>query len=109
MTGAHQWEGKRRRAIRGQEPLLGENGKSRANFQRREVTFEMDVAFAYVDFSAKTQYLPAQHLWAKYNTNWNCGLTARKEGNYQRKSKREHRRYVPADRVYYIQSAYSFQ
>ena len=42
---------------------------------------------------------------------WSCGLTARKEGKHQRdsKPKRKLRRYVPADWVYYIQSAYPFQ
>ena len=60
--------------------------------------------------SAETQYLlTTRNLWTQNQTDWSCGLTARKEGTYQRGSNRKHRRYVPADRVYYIQSAYSFQ
>ena len=60
--------------------------------------------------SAETQYpLTTRNPWTEKQTERSCGLTARKEGTYQRSSQQKHRRYVPADRVYYIQSAYSFQ
>jgi len=66
----------------------------------------MDAALAVVDFSAETWF---QLACTQKHIEWSCGLTAGKEGNYQRSSQRKHRRDVPADRVYYIQSAYSFQ
>ena len=78
----------------------------------------MDIALAIVDFrqnpsvcrSAEAKYLlTTRNSWTEKQTDWSCGLTARKEGTYQRSPKQKYRRYVPADWVYYIQSAYPFQ
>lgn len=76
----------------------------------------MDIALAIVDLWQNLSFclLAENHLLARNpctqkHIEWSCGLTARKEGHYQRSSKRKRRRTVPADRVYYIQSAYPFQ
>ena len=58
-----------------------------------------------VDFSAETWF---QLAFAK-TQRMVLRPTAGKEKNYQHGSKRKRRRYVPADWVYYIQSAYPFQ
>lgn len=111
--------GQRRRESRGQEPLLGRTADhTQILFSERGEIIVMDIALAIVDFRQKPSVCrsaEAQHLlttrnpWTEKQTEWSCGLTARKEGTYQRGSKQKHRRYVPADRVYYIQSAYPFQ
>ena len=109
MTRAHQWENNAA-ANPGAGTAFGENGKSHANLSAKGgKKIVMDIALAIVDLPA--QNLPEQNPLAQNKTDWGCGLTARKEGNYQRssKSKRKRRRYVPADWVYYIQSSYPFQ
>ena len=88
---------------------FGENGKIHANLFRKGGNLVMDIALAIVDIPAQYPYLPEQNPLAQNKTDRGCGLTARKDGNYQYSSRRKHRRYVPADWVYYIQSAYSFQ
>ena len=101
--------GQRRREIRGQEPLLEENGKVHANtFSKGGKFIVMDIALAIVDLLAGNQHPPARKNRTDWKC-WKCGLTAGKERNYQRSSKGKLRRFVPADRVYYIQSAYLFQ
>ena len=88
----------RRREIRGQEPRLERTATHMQIYSVRGEVIEM-IALAIVDRPAPNK------------PKWSCGLTARKEGKYQRasKPKRKLRRYVPADWVYYIQSAYPFQ
>ena len=68
----------------------------------------MDIALAIVDILAGNQHPPARKNRTDWKC-WKCGLTAGKERNYQRNSKRKLRRFVPANQVYYIQSAYPFQ
>ena len=68
----------------------------------------MDIALAIVDILAGNQHPPAR----KNRIDWKCwkyGLTAGKDRNYQRSSKGKLRHFVPADWVYYIQSAYDIQ
>ena len=109
MTGAHQWEEQRRRKIRGQEPRLGRTANPTQIYSERGELLVMDIALAIVDIPAQYPYLPEQNPLAQNKTDRGCGLTARKDGNYQYSSSRKRRRHVPADWVYYIQSAYSFQ
>ena len=68
----------------------------------------MDIALAIVDILAGNQHPSARKNRTDWKC-WKCGLTAGKEGTYQRSSKRKRRRYISANRVYYIQSAYPFQ
>ena len=91
--------GQRRCASRGQEPLWEKTAGHTQNLSRREVENEMDIAKAVADQPARNQ------------SDWSCGLTAGKEGNYQRnsKTKRKRRRYVPADRRYHLQGQNPFQ
>ena len=98
-------ERQRRRAIRGQDPRLERTAITRKFIQQRGEIIEMSVAFAHVDFSAETWF---QLAFAK-TQRMVLRPTAGKEKNYQHGSKRKRRRYVPADWVYYIQSAYPFQ
>lgn len=68
----------------------------------------MDIALTIVDILAGNQHPPAR----KNRIDWKCwkyGLTAGKDRNYQRSSKGKLRHFVPADWVYYIQSAYDIQ
>ena len=102
--------GQRRREIRGQEPLLGRTANhTRIYSAKGGKIIVMDIALAIVDQPARNLPVNAQTQWVQKQIERSCGLTARKEGTYQRGSKQKHRRYVPADRVYYIQSAYPFQ
>ena len=101
--------GQRRRESRGQEPLLGRTADhTQILFSERGEIIVMDIALAIVDILAGNQHPPARKNRTDWKC-WKCGLTAGKDRNYQRSSKGKHRRYVPADRVYYIQSAYPFQ
>ena len=102
--------GQRRREIRGQEPHSERAANhTQINSAKGGNFIVMDIALAIVDFSAGTGFQLARNPRTQTQTEWRCGLTARKEGTYQRSSKRKYRRSVPADRVYYIQSAYPFQ
>jgi len=88
---------------------FGRNGRSHANtFSERGEIIVMDIALAIVDILAGNQHPPARKNRTDWKC-WKCGLTAGKDRNYQRSSKGKLRRFVPADRVYYIQSAYPFQ
>ena len=83
---------------------FGENG-TRKLIQQRGELIVMDTALAVVDFSAEPQF---QLVIAK-TQRLELRPTAGKKKNYQHGSKGKCRRYVPADWVYYIQSAYPFQ
>ena len=101
--------GQRRREIRGQEPHSERAANhTQINSAKGGNFIVMDIALAIVDILAGNQHPSAQKNRTDWKC-WKCGLTAGKERNYQRNSKGKHRRYVPADRVYYIQSAYPFQ
>ena len=68
------------------------------------------LTLAIVDLPARNQQVSrTRNPLVQNQTDWSYGLTARKEGTYQRSPKQKYRRYVPADWVYYIQSAYPFQ
>ena len=97
--------GQRRRAIRGQDPRLERTAITRKFIPQRGEIIVMDTALAVVDFSAETWF---QLVFAK-TQRMVLRPTAGKEKNYQHGSKGKCRRYVPADWVYYIQSAYPFQ
>ena len=63
------------------------------------------LTLAIVDLPARNQQVSrTRNPLVQNQTDWSCGLTARKEGTYQRSSKQKHRRSVPADWVYYLQS-----
>ena len=101
---------------RGRNHVWEEWQITRKYIQRKGEIIVMDIALAIVDFwqnlsicLSAEYHLPTRNPWTKKQPDWSCGLTARKAGNYQRSSKRKRRRTVPADRVYYIQSAYPFQ
>ena len=101
--------GQRRREIRGQEPHSERTANHTQIYSAKGGNFiVMDIALAIVDILAGNQHPPARKNRTDWKC-WKCGLTAGKEGNYQRSSKGKLRRYIPADRVYYIQSAYPFQ
>ena len=100
----------RRRKSGGRNRIWGERQIHTQIYQRKGgKKIVMDIALAIVDLPA--QNLPEQNPLAQNKTDWGCGLTARKEENYKHRSKakRKRRRYVPADRVYYIQSANPLQ
>ena len=116
MTGAHQWEDNAAVQAGGRNRIWRERQNTRKFIQQRGEIIVMDIALAIVDFwqnlsicLSAENHLPTRNSRTQTQTDWSCGLTARKEGIYQRSSKRKYRRSVPADRVYYIQSAYSFQ
>ena len=98
--------GQRRRKSGGRN-RFGRERQIASKFINKGGIIVMDIALAIVDIPA--QNLPEQNPLAQNKTDWGCGLTARKEGNYQRSSNRKRRHYVPADRVYYLQSANPFQ
>ena len=109
MIGAHQWEDNAAVKAGGRNRIWRKRQNTRKLIQQRGEIIVMDIALAIVDFSAGTGFQLARNPRTQTQTEWRCGLTARKEGTYQRSSKRKYRRSVPADRVYYIQSAYPFQ
>ena len=98
MTRAHQWGDNAAVKFGGRNRIWRERQVIRKFIQVRGEVIEM-IALAIVDQPVLNQ------------SKWGCGLTARKEKDYQRNSntKRKYRRYIPADWVYYIQSAYPFQ
>ena len=85
--------------------MFGENG-TRKLIQQRGELIVMDTALAVVDFLAEKSRF--QLVIAK-TQRMALRPAAGKEKNYQHGSKGKCRRYVPADWVYYIQSAYPFQ
>ena len=89
--------GQRRRVIRGQEPHLERTAHANL-FGKGGKLIVMDTALAVVDFSAETWF---QLVIAK-TQRMELRPTAGKEKNYQHDSKRQCRRYIPADWVYYI-------
>ena len=109
MTGAHQWEDNAAVQSGGRNRIWRERQNTRKLIQQGGEIIVMDIVLAIVDFLADSWVQPTRNPCTQTQTDWSCGLTARKEGTYQRSSKRKRRRSVPADRVYYIQSAYPFQ
>ena len=109
MTGAHQWEDNAAVQSGGRNRIWRERQNTRKLIQQRGEIIVMDIVLAIVDFLADSWVQPTPNPCTQTQTDWSCGLTGRKDGTYQRSSKRKRRRSVPADRVYYIQSAYPFQ
>ena len=109
MTGAHQWEANAAVKSGGRNRFWKRTAKYKQIDSAKGGNFiVMDIALAIVDILAGNQHPPARKNRTDWKC-WKCGLTAGKERNYQRNSKRKLRRFVPANRVYYIQSAYPFQ
>ena len=110
MIGAHQWEDNAAVKSGGRNHVWRERQNTRKFIQQRGEIIVMDTALAVVDYSAETQFQLA-YSEPLYMKAYRMELrpTAGKEKNYQHGSKRKRRRYVPADWVYYIQSAYPFQ